>query len=132
MSKTPRMEPEPAPIPTPAPYIAPQPTMPRQKRIERQGDQTVPMVRRHPSVTGGVCEFCGILDKNTPSEYQYRLCPHYRGMSLRCTYCPPSKDPDQVVYHAKLNIYDHPTSGDLVVVCNSYDCTSKHQKRFTL
>jgi hypothetical protein len=134
--KTPTTESQPAPQPAPVAQPAPQPMpqwqpIPRPKTIERQGDLTEPIVARYPRVIGGVCEFCGTLDKNVPAEFQYKLCPHYRGMDLRCSYCPAGKDSSEVVSHAKLNIYGKPGSPDeLIVVCNSYDCTRKHQQRF--
>lgn len=113
---------------------APAPTpQPRQKMIERQGSKTVPYTAYYPQVRGGICEFCGVLDRNVPSEFQYKLCPHYRGMQLRCSYCEDSKDPDQVIYHSVLNIHGHPHNPDtLVVVCDSYDCSRKHEARFNV
>lgn len=105
--------------------------MPRQKTLERQGDVSAPYSRRYPQVRGGVCEFCGIVDAQQPSQYQYKLCPHYRGMQLRCTYCPQSKDSDDVIYHADMNVAEHPDNPDkLVVWCNSYECSKKHLERF--
>ena len=108
-----------------------QPTMPRQKMIERQGNVSAPYSRRFPQVRGGVCEFCGVLDPNVPSQHQYKLCPHYRGMQLRCTYCPEAKDADDIIYHSTMNIAEHPDNPDkLVVWCNSYECSKKHLERF--
>ena len=108
-----------------------QPTMPRQKTIERQGNVSAPYSRRFPQVRGGVCEFCGVLDPNVPSQHQYKLCPHYRGMQLRCTYCPEAKDADDIIYHSTMNIAEHPDNPDkLVVWCNSYECSKKHLERF--
>lgn len=101
-----------------------------QKTVERQGVKSEPYVRHYPQVIGGVCEYCGVIDGNQPSQVQYKLCPHYKGMQLRCSYCDESKDPDDVIYHSTLNITDHPTSGELVVCCDSYTCTGKHQARF--
>lgn len=116
-------EPQPAPV-----YQAP---APRPKTIERQGSQSEPYTRRWPQVRGGICEFCGVLDSNTPSEYQYKLCPHYRGMELRCSYCDATKNPDEVVYHAALNIAEHPDNPDkLIVWCDAYTCSEKHLARF--
>lgn len=107
--------------------------LPRSKAIERQGGQSVPLVRHYPAVIGGICEFCGVIDKNQPAEYQYKLCPHYRGMQLACSYCPATKNPDEVIGHAKLSITDHPTNPNtLVICCDSYNCTSKHQARFKI
>ena len=104
---------------------------PRQLRVERAGSQAEPMVHHFPQVRGGVCEWCGILDSNTPSQYQYKMCPHYRGMNLRCSYCPAEKDPDEVVRSTKLEIVEHPDKpGVMIVVCSSYECEKKHQERF--
>lgn len=122
-----------APVTEPTPVVAQAPAPVRQKRIERQGEQAVPYVHRMPEVRGGICEFCGVLDRNIPSEFQYKLCPHYRQMQLRCSYCDETKNPDEVIGHAVLNVYEHPDDPDkLVVVCNSYDCTRKHRSRFTI
>ncbi len=111
-------------IPTPAPA-------PRQMRIERQGSQSEPYVHHFPQVRGGICEFCGVLDVNVPSQYQYKLCPHYRGMQLACSYCPGEKDPDEVVRQSKLEIVRHPDKDwEMIVVCSAYTCEQKHQKRF--
>jgi hypothetical protein len=110
-------------------YTAPAPIS---KKIERQGVRGAPLVHRYPEVRGGICEWCGVIDNNLPSTEQYKLCPHYKHFGqLRCSYCDESKDPTDVVGHAVLNIYDHPTRPDeVVVVCNSYECTRKHQERF--
>lgn len=114
--------------PTPA---QPQWVMPRQKTVERQGDVSAPQVHFYPQVRGGICEYCGVIDPHQPSQYQYKLCPHYRGMQLRCTYCPASKDADDVIYHADLNVAEHPNDPNrLVVWCNSYECSKKHTERF--
>lgn len=107
------------------------PVAPRQLRVERAGAQAEPMVHHFPQVRGGVCEWCGVLDSNTPSQYQYKMCPHYRGMNLRCSYCPAEKDPDEVVRSTKLEIVEHPDRpGVMIVVCSSYECEKKHQERF--
>jgi hypothetical protein len=111
-------------VPTP-------PAAPRTMRVERQGARSEPYSRRFPQVRGGICEFCGVLDGNTPSQYQYKLCPHYRGMQLRCSYCAETKDPDEVVYHANLNIAEHPDNpSTLIVWCDSYECSRAHESRF--
>lgn len=104
---------------------------PRQMMIERQGDQAEPRTRRFPTVRGGICEFCGVLDPNVSSEHQYKLCPHYRGMQLRCSYCDATKIPDEIAAHSVLNVAEHPDKpGTLIVWCNSYDCSRKHEQRF--
>lgn len=115
-----------APVQQPQKWV-----MPRQKTLERQGDAQSAYSHRSPQVRGGICEFCGVLDPNQPSQYQYKLCPHYRGMQLRCTYCPPTKDSDDVIYHSTLNVAEHPDNPDkLVVWCDSYECSKKHEARF--
>jgi len=109
----------------------PQWVMPRQKRVERQGETSAPMTARYPQVRGGICEYCGVIDPNVPSSFQYKLCPHYRGMQLACTYCPKDKSPDDVNYHSVLNIAEHPNNPDtLVVWCDSFNCSNAHIERF--
>ncbi len=117
-----------APVFVPPAYVPPQP---RQMRVERSGSQSEPYSRRFPQIRGGICEYCGVLDINTPSQYQYKLCSHYRGMQARCTYCPESKDPDEVVYHANMNVAEHPDNPNtLIMWCDSYECSRAHEKRF--
>src|SRR5882724_11203015 len=58
----------------------PAPALPRNMRIERSGNISAPMAVRWPQIRGGTCEFCGVLDPNVPAQYQYKLCPHFRGM----------------------------------------------------
>jgi|ERR1035437_788498 hypothetical protein len=103
---------------------------PATKQVERKGMASAPMSRIYPQIRGGQCEFCGTLDNNVPGQYQYKLCPHWRGIDLRCSYCDASKNPDEIIGKSTLNIYDHPTSGELVVVCDSYECTKAHRARF--
>lgn len=135
--ETPATEREPAlePIAVAAPEIVYVPVYtpppPRAMRIERQGALSEPYTRRFPQIRGGICEFCGVMDRNTPSQYQYKLCPHYRGMDARCTYCPATKDPEDVVYHADMNVAESPTDpGVMIMWCNSYDCSKAHETRF--
>jgi hypothetical protein len=102
------------------------------KRIERRGGETVPYVHRYPEVRGGVCEWCGILNDKRPSIEQYRLCSHFNKMGdLACSYCPMERDPNEVIRSHTLNIYDSPYNpGEVVVVCDDYDCVRKHRARF--
>lgn len=107
------------------------PLQPRQMKIERQGETSSAYSRRFPEVRGGICEYCGVIDGNYPSEYQYKLCPHYRGQQLRCTYCPANKDADDVINHSVMKIAEHPDKPDtLVVWCDSFECSKKHLARF--
>lgn len=106
-------------------------TNPRNMRLERQGDMPSPSSRRFPQVRGGICEYCGVIDPNQPSEYQYKLCEHYRGLQLQCSYCPSTKDADDVIIHANMNVAEHPDKpGNLIVWCDSYDCSKKHLERW--
>lgn len=136
-AEQPATEREPAPEtvvePSAPVYVPPPlpPPPPRVMRVERQGSQSEPYVRHFPDIRGGICEFCGVLDRNVPSQYQYKLCPHYRGMDARCTYCPPSKNPEEVVTQSGMIVVEHPDKpGMLIMCCNAYDCARAHQARF--
>ena len=107
------------------------------REMERQGGKTVPYTIMYPLIKGGQCDYCGTLDKNQPAVYQYKLCPHFRGMGdIVCSYCDPSKDPNEVIRYSVMKIHDHPYDKDelgrpkLVAVCDSYECSGKHQARF--
>jgi len=115
-----------------APVTFPQPeALPRQMRVERGGDRSMPYSRRFPQVRGGICEYCGVIDVNQPSHFQYKLCNHYRGLQLRCSYCPESKDADDVIHHANLNVAENPHNPqELVVWCDSYNCSRAHEQRY--
>lgn len=113
----------------PAP-VAP-PALPRNMRVERSGTISAQYSTRWPPIRGGTCEFCGVLDPNVSAQHQYKLCPHFRGMSARCTYCPENKDPDEITYHANMNVASHPDDPNTVIMwCNSYACSDAHLKRF--
>lgn len=102
-----------------------------QKIIERQGSVKEPMVRHYPKIIGGICDFCGVIDPNLPSVEQYKLCQHYKGLEIRCSYCDATRDPIDVLYHSKMNITDHPTDPNiLVTVCDNITCVDKHRARF--
>lgn len=101
------------------------------KQIERREGVTSPMVGKYPTVRAGICDRCGVMDPNYPSIHQYKLCPHYRGKQLACSYCPNTVDPDEVIAHSIMEIYDSPTNpNELVVHCNHTTCLDKHYKRF--
>lgn len=109
----------------------PQYSLPRNKQLENMGGAGAPMVQFWPEVRGGICEACGVVDPNQPSQYQYKLCGHYRGMQLKCGYCPQTKDADDIIYHSTLKVAEHPDNPNkLVVWCNSYECSKKHIERF--
>lgn len=108
------------------------PQLPRNMRVERAGNISAQYSTRWPQIRGGVCEFCGVLDPNVPAQFQYKLCPHFRGMTARCTYCPENKDPDEIVYHANMNVATHPDNpGTIIMWCDSYACSDAHIKRFS-
>ena len=104
---------------------------PKNMRLTPRGATSSPLSRRFPEVRGGQCEFCGTLDPSQPGDMQYKLCPHYRGMDLKCVYCPPSKDQDEVVRNSTLNVAEHPyRPGELIVWCKSFECSKKHEEAF--
>ena len=55
---------------------------------------------------------------------------------IECSYCDPTKDPKEVLRYSVMKIHDHPYDKDeigrpkLVVVCDSYECSTKHRARF--
>lgn len=101
------------------------------KQIERQGLNAEPQVHFYPTVRAGICDRCGVIDPNVESVYQYKLCEHYRGKQLACSYCPSSTHPDEVIKHSILQVMDSPdNANELVVVCNTSECSEKHIKRF--
>lgn len=101
---------------------------------EKQGGTSVPYTHHYPQIRAGVCEYCGTIDHNVPPEYQYKLCPHFRGMGeIECSYCPATKNPVEVVRNSTLNVHVHPLDPNkVVVVCNSFQCSTDHLKRFSV
>lgn len=104
------------------------------RTVERQGPSSEAYTHRYPEVRGGVCEYCGILDPNVDAQFQYKLCPHFRGMgTLACSYCPDHKNPEEVTRSHTLNIHVSPTNpNEVVVVCGSFECADKHLNRFKI
>lgn len=101
------------------------------KQIERQGGNLSPLTAYYPKVRAGICDRCGVLDPNVEGVHQYKLCEHYRGKQLMCSYCPSSTNPDEVIARAVLEVYDHPQyPNQLVVVCDTSTCVDKHYKRW--
>lgn len=99
--------------------------------LERQGLNAEPMSRRLPEVRGGVCEHCGIIDPYVDSTQQYKLCAHYRGTQLRCSYCPPESNPDEVIRRSNINVAENPyKAGEWIAWCDSTNCANKHIERF--
>lgn len=105
--------------------------MPIAKRIERQGAVSSPIVSFYPIVRAGVCDRCGVIDPNVEGRFQYKLCEHYRGMQLACSYCPNNTNDDEVISRAIMQVFDHPQNkSELVVVCDTSACLDKHYQRF--
>ena len=75
-----KKEENPSTVAKTAPEPQEQPLKQEAPTIERQGSRTVPATRRWPQVRGGICEFCGVIDKDVRSEDQYKLCPHFRNI----------------------------------------------------
>ena len=129
MKQTQGTEPLNAPVEMPPTPVAP---VPRQRMIERQGMRTEPYTRRLPQIRGGICEFCGVMDNKVPSQFQYQLCPHFRGLGeMKCSYCDEATNTTDVILHSVLNIAESPDNPNtLIVWCNSYTCSGKHEARF--
>ena len=107
-------------------------SQPRNMRLTPRGATSAPYSRVFPRVFGGQCEFCGTLDPNQPGDLQYKLCPHYRGMDLKCVYCPDHKDQSEVVRNSTLQVREHPyRPGELLVWCASFECSKKHLETFS-
>lgn len=105
--------------------------LPRNMQVKRTGFAGAPMTTMWPEIRGGTCEACGTLDKNTPAQYQYKLCGHYRGMQAMCTFCPAEKDPDEIIYHSNLKVATDPENpNQLIMWCNSTACSDALLKRF--
>ena len=104
---------------------------PRNMRLTPRGTVSSPVSRVFPQIKGGQCEFCGTIDPYQSGDVQYKLCQHYRGMEMRCAYCPQSKDQDEVVRNSTLQVREHPyRPGELLVWCGSFECTKKHNEAF--
>lgn len=101
-------------------------------QIERQGAKAEAYTYMYPRVIGGSCEFHGVMDSRLPATEQYKLCPHFKDLGeLRCSYCPETVNPEEVVYRSDLKIHVHPDNPNkVVVVCDSYNCSQKHLERF--
>lgn len=105
-------------------------------KLERNSPSMSGVSYRFPRIIGGVCEACGVIDRNIPSELQYTKCKHYKDLyesqgQFRCSYCDETVDPVAVVKSHTLNVATHPDdSSRLVLWCGSYKCLQKHEKRF--
>lgn len=87
--------------------------------------------RKFPTIYGGVCEECGVIDNNQPGEAQYKLCKHYQGRDMRCSFCKESADHDEVIRMSTLLVKEDPYApGQLVTLCGSYECTRKFEAKY--
>lgn len=106
------------------------PSVPRIKRIERQGVSTAPMVHHYPPIRGGLCDWCGVIDPQFKGP-QYQLCPHYRGQHIACSYCDSSRSQEELTKRTVFSVTDSPfNSEEMVVCCDNYECVKKHRARF--
>jgi hypothetical protein len=56
---------------------------------------------------------------------------NYKGLQMRCTYCPKDADMRRVIKDRTLHIYGSPDNQNkLIVVCSDYRCVEKHQKKY--
>lgn len=105
--------------------------MPHEMQLERVSGLSSGVTFVFPEVRGGVCEFCGVIDGNYPSEMQYKMCPHYRGKQLLCSYCPAEKNQDEIIRNSIMRVLQHPDKANtLIVHCNSYECKKKHEEKW--
>lgn len=104
--------------------------------FERDSDVASPISARLPKIKGGICDRCGVIDPNQPSEIQYTLCPHYRMFvnGVRCNYCDATKNPREVVRMSVMNVAESPMSRPeapkFIAWCDSYECAKRHLERF--
>ncbi len=97
------------------------------------GQSNVPFSRQFPWIYGGVCEYCGVLDKNKPGNEQYKLCPHYKDMDMKCVFCKESADHDDVVRMSAMKVIEDPyLPGQLVTLCGRWECTRKFEQKYNI
>lgn len=107
--------------------------LPKDLEIERVGGQLSGVTYEFPEVRGGVCTYCGVMNPNLPSTQQYKLCRHYAGKQLACSYCPQGKNADDVIEHSTLRVLLHPRDNrKLIVHCDSFNCLEKHKQEWQL
>jgi len=117
------------------PTAGSQMVQPPRETVRKEGG-SLPTSRVYPRIYAGVCEKCGIVDDQSPEQFQYKLCEHYRGLTLECMYCDPTRNPKDVTSISELKVFDHPYKRDalqrplMAVVCNSFTCTDQFLKEF--
>lgn len=86
--------------------------------------------KRWPDIRVGTCEFCGVMDKHEVAWKQYQHCPHYKGIDVRCIYCPAGTDMEDVIKGRTIKVrerLDRP--GVLTMWCSDMKCEDAHWKR---
>lgn len=107
------------------------PTEPRNMRLTRPGESNAIQTRSYPTIYGGVCEACGVIDPNYPGEVQYKFCKHYKGMDMKCVFCKENADHADVVRMSTVLVKEDPYApGNLVTLCGSYECTRKFEAKY--
>lgn len=106
-------------------------TLPKDLRLTPPGQSNGLQVVFYPRIKGGTCEACGVIDVNYPGHVQYKLCPHYKGMELKCVFCKQSADHEDVVRMSDMIAHSDPYSPkNLVTLCGSYECTKKYEEKY--
>ena len=113
------------------PPMTPSPMTPSNMRLTPRGATSAPLTRHFPEVRAGQCAYCGTIDPHQPGHLQYKLCPHYRGMDLKCIYCSPNRDQAETVKQSTIKVFENPyRPGELVTHCGSFDCVKKFEEAF--
>lgn len=101
-------------------------------QFERTGSISEPITAIYPQIIGGICEYCGVMDRLKPDYLQYTLCPHFKGVGeVRCSYCPGTANPIDVIKQRRIVVHGSPfKTGELIAVCDAYTCSGAHEKRF--
>lgn len=56
---------------------------------------------------------------------------NYKGMQIKCSYCPIDTDFRAIAKIRTFNIYQHPENRSvLIICCSDFRCERKHQSRF--
>ncbi len=104
---------------------------PAKPRLDVAVEQTEIPAKRWPDIRGGICEFCGIMDSTQPAWDQFKLCPHYKSMDVRCIYCPVGTDMDDVVKGRTIKVRERlDKPGVLTMWCTDFKCEQAHWTRF--
>lgn len=108
-------------------------SLPREMKIGRTGDGANIASRQYPDIRAGTCEYCGVINNNYSGDVQYKFCPHYSGMEMKCSFCKESANHPEVVRMSKMIVREDPyLPGQLVTLCGSYECTRKYENKYHL